>query len=47
MNTPSDNHGSTSDASASSSAGGNNPLWLMVGAGALFFAIAAGLLASG
>jgi hypothetical protein len=38
---------SSTDAPASSSGGGNNPIWLMVGAGALFFAFAAALLASG
>jgi hypothetical protein len=27
--------------------GGTNPLWLLVGAGALFFAFAAAILASG
>jgi hypothetical protein len=29
------------------SSGGTNPVWLLVGAGALFFAFAAALLASG
>jgi hypothetical protein len=38
---------SSADASASSGEGGSNPVWLMVGAGALFFAFAAALLASG
>jgi hypothetical protein len=33
-------------APASSATGGTNPVWLMVGAGALFFAFAAALLAS-
>jgi hypothetical protein len=38
---------SSADASASAGGGGTNPVWLMVGAGALFFAFAAALLASG
>ena len=40
---------SSADPSASSASpggGGTNPVWLMVGAGALFFAFAAALLAS-
>jgi hypothetical protein len=55
MSTSSDDHASSPDAraiqsadtSAPSDAGGNNPIWLMVGGGALFFAFAAALLASG
>jgi hypothetical protein len=55
MSTPSEHDTSSpdaqaipsTDASASSGAGGNNPIWLMVGACALFFAFAAALLASG
>jgi hypothetical protein len=38
---------SSTDASISSGGGGTNPVWLIVGAGALFFAFAAALLASG
>jgi hypothetical protein len=38
---------SNHDGQGSSSAGGTNPVWLLVGAGALFFAFAAALLASG
>ena len=53
MSTPSADHNSSRDAQAISSAdasassGGTNPVWLLVGAGALFFAFAAALLASG
>jgi hypothetical protein len=55
MSLPSADHNSSRDvlaissagASASSGGGGTNPVWLMVGAGALFFALAAALLASG
>jgi hypothetical protein len=55
MSTPSADHTSSpdakevlsADASTSSGGRGNNPIWLMVGAGALFFALAAALLASG
>jgi hypothetical protein len=55
MSSPSADHNSSrdaqaissADASASTGGGGNNPVWLMVGAGALFFAFAAALLASG
>jgi hypothetical protein len=54
MSLPSADHNSSRDAQALSSAGasassggGTNPLWLLVGAGALFFAFAAALLASG
>jgi hypothetical protein len=32
---------------AASSGGGTNPLWLLVAAGTLFFAVAAAFLASG
>jgi hypothetical protein len=45
MNSPADDHKSASD--AASAGGGANPLWLLVGASALFFALAAALLASG
>jgi hypothetical protein len=37
----------SSGVAAASPGGGTNPVWLMVGAGALFFAFAAALLASG
>jgi hypothetical protein len=53
MSTPAAEHNSSrdalasTDAPASSGGGGNNPVWLMVGALALFFAFAAALLASG
>lgn len=52
MTMPSSNQTSSRDAQVISSAdapssGGGNPIWLLVGAGALFFAFAAALLASG
>ena len=55
MSTPSADQNSSADAHAAPSAdastspggGGTNPLWLLVGAGALFFAFAAAFLASG
>ena len=37
---------SSGDASASPGGGSTNPVWLLVGAGALFFAFAAALLGS-
>jgi hypothetical protein len=54
MSLPSADHNSSRDtqanspADASASPGGDpNPLWLLVGAGALFFAFAAAFLAAG
>jgi hypothetical protein len=53
MTIPSSDQTSSRDARAISSAdapassGGSNPIWLLVGAGALFFAFSAALLASG
>jgi len=54
MSLPSADHNSSSDthatspADVSASSGGDpNPLWLLVGAGALFFATAAAFLAAG
>jgi hypothetical protein len=44
---PRDAHTVTSSDTSASSDGGTNPLWLLVAAGALFFAIAAAFLASG
>jgi hypothetical protein len=53
-NTPGDDTSSrnakatpSAEVSASYSEDGTNPIWLMVGASALFFVIAAALLASG
>jgi hypothetical protein len=54
MSSPFTDHDSSRDAHAvasidtsASSGGGTNPLWLLVAAGALFFAVAAAFLASG
>ena len=54
MSSPSTNHDFPRDAhtaistdTSGSSSGGTNPLWLLVAAGALFFAVAAAFLASG
>jgi len=46
MSPPSEDHTSSRDVQPISS-GGTSPLWLLVGASALFFAFAAALLASG
>jgi hypothetical protein len=54
MTSPSADHDSSPDAhtvtatdTSASSGDGTNPLWLLVAAGALFFAVAAAFLASG
>jgi hypothetical protein len=47
MSTPPADHNSSGDTPASPGDGGTNPVWLLVGAGALFFGFAAAFLASG
>jgi hypothetical protein len=44
---PRGGHAATSTDTSASSDGGTNPLWLLVAAGALFFAVAGAFLASG
>jgi hypothetical protein len=46
-NSPRDARTVTSTDTSASAGGGASPLWLLVGASALFFAVAAALLASG
>jgi hypothetical protein len=46
-NSPRDPDAPASTDTGTSSSGGSNPLWLLIFAGALFFAFAAALLASG
>jgi hypothetical protein len=46
-NSPRDAHTATSTDTSASSGGSTNPLWLLVAAGSVFFAVAAAFLASG